>query len=61
MRFLATILFRYVLVFSIFLAPLFVQGQIGSEKQVDSTGQYIPTAIKVVNIIQKVEEANDCQ
>ena len=59
MRFLATILFRYVLVFSIFLAPIFVQGQIGSEKQVDSTGQYIPTAIKVVNIIQKVEEANE--
>ena len=59
MRFLATILLRYIFVFSIFLAPLLVHGQIGSEKQVDSTGRFIPTAIKVVNIIQKVEEANE--
>ena len=36
-----------------------VQGQIGSEKEVDSTGRYIPRAIKVINIIQKVEEANE--
>ena len=59
MRFLAKILIRYILGFSIFLLPLLVQGQIGSEKEVDSTGRYIPKAIKVVNIIQKVEEANE--
>ncbi len=58
MQSLVTTLSRYILVLSFFLAPLIGQAQIGSNKKVDSTGRYVPTAIKVVDIIQKVEEAN---
>lgn len=38
--------------------PFVGQSQIGSPKKVDSTGRYVPEAIKVVDIIQKVEAAN---
>ncbi len=49
---------RYVLVLFIFLVPFIGQSQIGSPKKLDSTGRYVPEAIKVVDIIQKVEAAN---
>ena len=58
MKSLIATLSRYFLVLSVFLAPLIGQSQIGSSQTVDSTGRYIPKAIKVVNIIQKVEQAN---
>ena len=59
MQSLISTLSRYVLVLSFFLAPFIGQSQIGSPKKVDSTGRFVPEAIKVVNIIQKVEEANE--
>ena len=58
MQSLITTLSRYFLVLSVLFAPLIVQAQIGSSQMVDSTGRSVPTAIKVVNVIQKVEEAN---
>ena len=49
---------KYILILSLFMAPIIGQAQIGTGKKVDSTGRNIPTVIKVVDIIQKVEEAN---
>ncbi|MGB5323113.1 hypothetical protein, partial [Lutimonas sp.] len=59
MQSLISTLSRYALVLSFFLAPFIGQSQIGSPKKVDSTGRFVPEAIKVVNIIQKVEQANE--
>lgn len=59
MQSLITTLSRYFLVLAVFLAPLIAQSQIGTSQMVDSTGRSVPTAIKVVNIIQKVEQANE--
>ncbi len=58
MQSLTVILSRYLLILSIFLVPCIGQSQIGSSKKIDSTGRYVPEAIKVVDIIQKVEQAN---
>jgi hypothetical protein len=49
---------RYTFILFICLVPFTGQSQIGSTKKVDSTGRLVPQAIRVVNIIQKVGEAN---
>ena len=54
-----TTFYRYLFVLSFFLVPFIGQSQISVPKKVDSTGRYVPEAIKVVNIIQKVEQANE--
>lgn len=59
MQSLKKITFSSFLVCSIFLAPIFGYGQIVTDKKLDSTGKPVPAPIKVVNIIQKVEEANN--
>jgi len=59
MYFLKSTLTRFFFVFILFLMPLLGYGQIGSDKKLDSTGRLVPVVIKVVDIIQKVEEANE--
>ena len=59
MQSMMTTFYRSLFVLSIFLAPFIVKSQVSIPKKVDSTGRYIPQAIKVVNIIKKVEQANE--
>ncbi len=58
MQYLMSTISRNTFILFICLVPFIGQSQIGSTKQVDSTGRSVPQAIKVVNIIQKVGEAN---
>ncbi len=50
---------RTILLFVCCLLPLLNNAQIVDEKKKDSTGASVPEAIKVTNIIQGVEEANE--
>ncbi|MGI9531524.1 mechanosensitive ion channel domain-containing protein [Lutimonas sp.] len=50
---------RTILLFVCCFFPLFIQAQIVDENKKDSTGASVPEAIKVTNIIQGIEEANE--
>ncbi len=54
-----TSFYRYLFVLSIFLLPFLGQSQMTIPKKIDSTGRYVPQTIKVIDIIQKVEQANE--
>ena len=55
-----TLLFRKIVLFTIFLVPIFSFSQLNQEGIViDSSMVAKPTAIPIISIIQKIEEANE--